>query len=113
MKGKKNRFNIKVGDKVKVIAGDDKNKTGKVTQVLAGQGLVVVDGVNKMVKHLRSSRADEKGQRIEFFGPIHISNVMLLDPDNQKPTRVSIEVVTGEDGKVRKFRKSKKSNATF
>ncbi|PIW36870.1 MAG: 50S ribosomal protein L24 [Candidatus Kerfeldbacteria bacterium CG15_BIG_FIL_POST_REV_8_21_14_020_45_12] len=113
MKGIKNTFRIKVGDKVQVIAGDDKGKVGKVTQVLAQDALVVVEGVNQRVKHLKSSRKDEKGQRIEFFGPIHISNVMLVDPETQKPTRVGAEIVKGEDGKTRKFRKSKKSKATF
>ena len=63
MKGIKNTFRIKVGDKVQVIAGDDKGKVGKVTQVLAQDALVVVEGVNQRVKHLKSSRKDEKGHQ--------------------------------------------------
>lgn len=101
---------IKVGDTVQVIAGKDKGKQGEVMQLLVDRQMVVVDGVNQMVKHLRSQRRDEKGQRVEFFGPIHLSNVMVIDPKTKKPTRVGIEVVEGEDGKKQKIRKSKKSN---
>lgn len=85
---------IKTGDKVKVIAGRKENqgKTGKVLQVLknkqTNQAYVVVDGVNLRKKHLRSRRAGEKGQTIELASPIHISNVMLIDPKSDKPTRV-------------------------
>lgn len=104
---------IRVGDKVKVIAGKDKGKTGKVTQTLPDMDRVVIEGINAMVKHLKSQSRDEKGQRVDFFGPIHVSNVMVLDPETQKPTRIAMEIVKGEDGKLRKFRKSKKSNVAI
>ena len=70
---------IKKGDTVKVIAGKDKGKTGKVMQVFAEMNRVVVDGVNKSKRHLKPRRSDEKGQTVEFFMPINASNVMLLD----------------------------------
>lgn len=85
---------IKTGDKVKVIAGRKENqgKIGKVVQILKNktseQTYVVVEGVNLRKKHLRSRRAGEKGQTIELSSPIHISNVMLIDPKSDKPTRV-------------------------
>lgn len=85
---------IKTGDKVKVIAGRKQNQgqTGKVLQVLINkeknQAYVVVEGVNLRKKHLRSRRSGEKGQTIELSSPIHISNVMLIDPKSNKPTRV-------------------------
>lgn len=101
---------IKVGDTVQVMAGDDKGKRGEVTQILAERNLLVVDGVNTMVRHLKSQRADEKGQRVEFFGPVNISNVMIVDPKTDKPTRIGIEIVKGEGGQTQKVRKSKKSN---
>lgn len=112
-KGKKNKLKIKVGDNVKVITGKDRGKTGTVSQVLVSQNLVVVDGVNKMVKHLKSNRQDEKGQRIDYFGPIHASNVMVIDPNTDKPTRIGYKVVKGEKGETTKVRYSKKSNETI
>lgn len=88
---------IKTGDKVKVIAGRKENqgKIGKVVQILKNktseQVYVVVEGVNLRKKHLRSRRAGEKGQTIELSSPIHISNVMLIDPKSDKPTRVGFK----------------------
>lgn len=84
---------IKKGDTVKVIAGKDSGKTGKVIQVIPTDGKVVVDGVNKMVKHIRSQRREEKGQRYEFFGPINVSNVMVLDAKTNQTTRIGYKVL--------------------
>lgn len=100
---------IKKGDNVAVIAGKDRGKTGKVIQVLPEYGKVVVDGVNKTVKHVKTRKKGEKGQKIDFFGPIAVSNVMLVDPKTGKPTRVGLKVL--EDG--RKVRVAKKSNETI
>jgi large subunit ribosomal protein L24 len=89
---------IKTGDKVKVIAGRKENQgqTGKVLQVLKNeqknQAYVVVEGVNLRKKHLKSRKQGEKGQTIELASPIHISNVMLIDPKSDKPTRVGYKV---------------------
>lgn len=88
---------IKTGDKVKVIAGkkDNQGKFGKVLQILknkeTNQAYVVVEGVNLRKKNLKSRRAGEKGQTIELASPIHISNVMLVDPKSDKPTRVGFK----------------------
>lgn len=101
---------IKVGDRVKVITGKDRGKIGEVKQVMPAEQLVVVDGVNQMVKHLGSQRRDEKGQRIEFNGPIHISNVMVVDPETDTPGRVGYRIVNGEDGATTKVRYNKKTN---
>lgn len=95
---------IRKGDNVKVLAGKDKGKTGKVIQVLPEEGRVVVDGVNRMFKHARTAKRGEKGQKIDFFAPIHASNVAVLGKDG-KPTRVGYKRL--EDGKkVRIDRKS-------
>lgn len=99
------KFKIKVGDKVAVIAGKDKGKTGKVTQILPELDKVVVEGVNTMFKHIKSRKRGEKGQRIEFNGPLHSSNVMLVCPQTSKPTRVGIKL--GEN--KQRSRVSKKS----
>ncbi len=89
---------IKSGDNVKVISGrkESKGKTGKVIQVL--DQMVVIDGVNLRKKHLRSGKQGEKGQVIELPAPIHISNVMLVDPKTNAPTRVGFKM-DGENKK--------------
>lgn len=99
---------IKKNDNVMVMAGKDKGKTGKVMQVLPEENKVVVEGVNKTVKHAKTRKQGEKGQKIDFFGPIHASNVMLVDPKSGKPTRVGWKVM--EDG--RKVRVAKNSKQT-
>jgi len=73
------KLRIKAGDTVKVIAGKDKGKTGKVVQVFPDLNRVVVEGVNQAKRHLRSRQSGQKGQAIEFSMPIHASNVMPLD----------------------------------
>lgn len=104
---------LKVGDTVKVIAGDDKGKKGEIVQILRDRDMVIVKSVNQMVKHLRSGRRDQQGQRIEFDGPVHISNVQLMDENTGAPTRVKMDEVKGEDGSIQRIRTSKKSNAAI
>jgi large subunit ribosomal protein L24 len=93
---------IKTGDKVKVLSGKDRGKTGKVVQVLknkkTNQSFVVVEDVNMLKKHMKPGRKNDKGQIIELPAPINISNVMLLDPSSGKPTRVGYKQ-EGEDKK--------------
>jgi len=99
---------IKTGDNVVVLSGKDKGKTGKVVQVIEsiskGRLFAVVEGVNKMKRHLKTRRAGEKGQIIELDGPIDISKVQLVDPKTNKPTRVGFKI----EGKTKK-RVAKKS----
>ncbi len=73
------KLKIKSGDMVKVIAGAQKGKSGKVLQVFPKLERVVVEGVNARKKHVRSRQEGQAGQMIEFFMPIHISNVLPLD----------------------------------
>ncbi len=91
---------IKTGDRVIVIAGKDKGKTGKILQVFPELGKVVVEGANVATKYLRSRGAGQKGQKITFSGPLHASNVMLVDPKTQKPTRVKYVVADGAKKRV-------------
>lgn len=82
-------MSVKTGQQVKVIAGKNKGKTGKVLQVLPSLNKVVVDGVNKMFKHFKNRQSAEgKGDRLEFFGPIDLSNVQVIEEaaiKEQKP----------------------------
>ncbi|OGY90398.1 MAG: 50S ribosomal protein L24 [Candidatus Komeilibacteria bacterium RIFCSPLOWO2_01_FULL_52_15] len=83
-------FHIKINDTVKVLAGKNKGKTGKVIQVLPKDHQVVVENVNKMFKHMRSPRRGEKGQRIEFAAPLPISKVMIVCPKCGKTARMNL-----------------------
>lgn len=93
---------IKTGDKVKILSGKDRGKTGKVIQVLHDDArnahFVVVESVNLLKKHMRPSKKDEKGRVIELPAPLHASKVMLIDPRSGKPTRVGFK----KEGDVKK-----------
>src|SRR4030081_1789457 len=91
---------IKRGDTVIVIAGSDKGRTGKVLRVLLDKDRVVVEGVNRVWKHVRPSQRTPQGGRIQKDAPIHISNVMPLDPSTGKGTRVKVEVRGGHKLRV-------------
>ena len=79
---------IKTGDTVIIIAGADKGKTGRVLRVLNDKDRVVVEGVNRVWKHVRPSQRNPQGGRIQKDAPIHLSNVMPVDPATGKGTRV-------------------------
>jgi len=83
---------IKKGDTIKVLAGKDKGKTGKVLQVLPKLNRVSAEGINVLTKHLRSSEKGKQGQKIEFPSPIHLSNVMLICPQCSKPTSIGYKL---------------------
>ncbi|WP_448189881.1 50S ribosomal protein L24 [Azospirillum sp. sgz301742] len=99
---------IKTKDKVVVLSGKDKGKTGEVLRVLPKDERVVVAGVNVVKKHTRPS-ARSQGGILEIEAPIHVSNVAHVDPKDGKPTRVGFKVL--EDG--RKVRVAKRSGETI
>lgn len=80
---------IKTGDKIKILAGKDKGKTGKVLQVFSSANRASIEGLNLLIKHMRPRKQGEKGQRIEFPAPLDLSNVMLVCPKCDRPTRVA------------------------
>jgi len=82
---------IKAGDTVVITTGADKGKTGRVLRVLIDKDRVVVEGMNRVWKHVRPSQRNPQGGRIQKDAPIHISNVMPLDPTTGKGTRVKFE----------------------
>ena len=91
---------IKVGDTVEVIAGDDRGQKGKVIRVLRAKGRVVVEGVNKVLKHVKRSQKNPQGGRLSMEVPIHVSNVMLVNPATIERTRVGARK-TADGGKER------------
>ena len=91
---------IKSGDTVVVIAGADKGKTGRVLRVLTDKDRVVVEGVNRVWKHVRPNQRNPQGGRIQKDAPIHLSNVMPLDPTTGKGARVKFETRDGRKHRV-------------
>jgi len=98
---------IKKGDKVVVLAGKDKGRTGEVLRMMPKDDKAVVRGINIVRRHQRQSQTQEGGI-ISKEAPIHLSNIAVADPKDGKPTRVKIEV---KDGK--KVRIAKRSGATI
>jgi len=98
------KFKIKKGDKVVVITGRDKGKSGEVLKVLRDADRVLVQGVHMVKRHTRPS-SGQTGGIIEKEAPIHVSNVAHVDPKSNKPTRVGYKTL--EDG--RKVRVAKRS----
>ncbi len=99
---------IKKGDQVQILSGKDRGKRGTVVLVLPEAERVVVEGVNIVKRHRRAKTNTEKGERIEKAAPIHVSNVMLVDKETGKPTRVGYKF----EGKE-KVRVSKRSGKTI
>ncbi len=109
---------LKVGDTVVVVAGKNrftKDKkgnvvpaTGKILEVYPKTNRVLVEGINKVKKHQKPTQENQEGGIVEIEAPIHASNVMLLDPKKNVPTRIGYRI---EDGK--KVRFAKKSGTTL
>lgn len=98
-------LHIKKNDQVKVIAGKDKGKTGKVLKVFPEDSRAIVEHINLMKKAQRRTNENQKGGFVEIEMPIHISNIMLIDKKTNTPTRFGAKI--SKDGK--KLRVSKKS----
>jgi large subunit ribosomal protein L24 len=95
-------MHVKKGDKVMVISGKDKGKTGVILSALPKKDRVLVEGVNIVKKHSKPSQMNPQGGIISQEAPIHVSNVMPLDPKTGEPTRVGIQVVDGKRVRVAK-----------
>ena len=96
---------VRKGDTVVVVAGKERGKKGKVLRVIPEKGRVVVERINMIKKHQRPTQKVRQGGIIEREGSVHLSNVMLVDPGSDKPTRVGMKALS--DGtKVRVARRS-------
>jgi large subunit ribosomal protein L24 len=98
---------IRKDDTVEVIAGDDKGTRGKVLRVLRSKNQVVVAGVNRVYRHLKPSRRNPQGGRLSKEMPLDASNVMLVDPQTNKPTRVGVRYL--DDGSKELYAKKSKA----
>ena len=99
-KGARRALKIRSGDQVKVISGKDRGKTGRVLRVEPRRNRVFVEGLNMIKRAQRATQTGPTSQQtagiIEREGGIHVSNVMLLDPNDGRPTRVGVEIVDGK-----------------
>jgi large subunit ribosomal protein L24 len=96
------KLKIKKGDTVKVISGESKGQQGKVLEVMLESRKVIVERVNLVSKHTRPDAKNTQGGIVKQEAPIHISNVMLVDPASGKTTRVGRKEV---DGKLVRYAK--------
>jgi len=99
------KLHIKKGDTVVVIAGNDKSRQGKVLEVVRDKSRAIVEGVNMIKKHTKPNSENPQGGIVEKEAPIHISNLMLLDPKSGSKTRIGRR--PGDNGKLVRY--SKKS----
>jgi large subunit ribosomal protein L24 len=102
---------IKKGDNVQILAGKDRGKAGVVTRAIPDMEQVIVDGVNMRKRHTKANKNTKQGGGIvEFAAPINVSNVAILDPKTNKPTRVGVRV-NEKTGKRERY--AKKSGTTL
>ncbi|MBI2459311.1 MAG: 50S ribosomal protein L24 [Parcubacteria group bacterium] len=107
---------IKKGDEVKILAGKDKGKTGKVLQVFPSANRASIEGLNLLIKHMRPRKQGETGQRIEFPAPLNLSNVILVCLQCGQPTRVAykyLEIAKNDVKRKKKVRVCKKCKQTI
>ncbi|MFQ5489692.1 MAG: 50S ribosomal protein L24 [Phycisphaerae bacterium] len=91
---------IRKDDIVEVISGDHRGQRGKVLRVNSLRGLVVVEGVNMVFRHVRPSRRNPQGGRLQKEAPIHVSNVLAVDIKAGRPSRIRFEMQRDAQGKV-------------
>jgi len=105
---------IRKNDNVIVIAGNSRGKSGKILKVYPETRRIIVEGVNIMKRHTRPNQRNPQGGIVQREAPIHMSNVMLLDPKSNQPTRVGTKVVKDESiGKKRRMRVAKATGEMF
>jgi len=104
------KIRLRKGDRVRVIAGKDKEKEGKVLFVDRNKNRVIVEGVNMISKHMKPSRTNQKGGIINKEAPLHASNVMYLH--NGKPTRLGYRVTVTETNGVKETEKLRIARST-
>mgnify|MGYP001435566886 FL=1 len=103
------KTHIKKGDLVKVLAGEDRTKQGRVLEVDRDRSVAFVEGLNLNKKHSKPTTANPQGGIVEKEGPIHLSNLMLIDAKTGTPGRVGRKA--DKDGKLERYVKTKKTAA--
>jgi len=105
---------IRKNDQIVVTAGNARGKRGKVLKVFPDRDRIIVEGVNIIKRHTRPSQRNPQGGIVQREAPIHVSNVMLIDPKTNEPTRVGMKVIADQTtGKKHRMRVSKVTGETF
>jgi len=105
---------IRKNDNVMVIAGNSRGKSGKVLKVYPEKQRVIIEGVNIMKRHSRPSQKNPQGGIVQREAPIHVSNVMLMDPKTNEVTRLGTKIVTDPaTGKTKRLRVSRSTGETL
>jgi large subunit ribosomal protein L24 len=100
---KQPKLHIRKGDTVMVLSGNDKKKSGKVLEIFADKNRAIVEGINMVTKHQKPSAGKPEGGIKKMEGTINISNLMVVEPSNSKPTRTGRKL--NEKGKLQRFSK--------
>lgn len=100
---------LKKNDKVRIISGNHKGKEGKILKLFRDEERVIVEGVNIIKRHTRATQKNPQGGITQKEASIHISNVMLIDPKSNEPTRIGMQIIEDEEGKKKRMRYAKKS----
>ncbi|MFN3316623.1 MAG: 50S ribosomal protein L24 [Raineya sp.] len=103
---KQQKFHVKTGDTVLVIAGNEKGKKGKILKMLTDKQRAIVEGLNIVKKHIKPSAQNPQGGIVEKEAGIHLSNLMLIDPKTGEPTRIGRKL--NEKGKLQRYSKKTK-----
>ena len=100
---KGSKLHVRKGDTAMVIAGNDKGKKGKVLEVIISKQRAIIEGVNMITKHVKPSANNPEGGIEKTEAPIHLSNVMVIDPSTGEPTKTGRKL--NDDGKLQRFSK--------
>lgn len=100
---------LKKNDRVKVISGNYKGKEGKILKLFRDTNRVIVEGVNIIKRHTKPNQKNPQGGITQKEAPIHISNVMLIDPKTNELTKLGMKIITDEHGNNKRMRYSKKT----
>ena len=95
---KKKKLNVKTGDEVFVLSGNDKGKRGRVMLVYPERDRVLVEGVNMRMRHEKPTQENPQGGRLKREAPVHISNLMVIDPTTDEPSRIGRKRIEEEGG---------------
>ena len=102
-------MHVRKGDQVVVLSGEQRGERGKILKVFPKRNRVIVEGINFIKRHTKPSQQYPQGGIIEREAPIHASNVMIINPSNNMPTRISSKILDGDDkASRRRVRYSKK-----
>lgn len=100
---KVSKLHVRKGDTAMVIAGNDKGKKGKVLEVIIAKNRAIIEGVNMITKHVKPSANNPEGGIEKTEAPVHLSNIMVVDPSTGEPTKTGRKL--NDDGKLQRFSK--------